>query len=228
MGWAAPHASLPAPHRAAGGRHRGRPHGAERQRGVLSAAGAPPPPPRTDGQVGPGVRGARGWGQRCVPPQCQPPSPPPHRLLRQLAEKEREWQRLAQRALCSGDATLPHLPPPRGEEGDAGGSAAVGQGPSAPRPERSPAARADPLLVEWLRQRGTDPTTTATVRPTAARSPAGLSPTDAVGRRLLTAASAAPDPRLHPAGPAGRRHPRRPLLHRDEVPARGGEGDDVG
>eukprot|EP00076_Gallus_gallus_P033329 XP_024998867.1 mitogen-activated protein kinase kinase kinase 6 isoform X2 [Gallus gallus] len=85
------------------------------------------------------------------------------RLLRQLAEKEREWQRLAQRALCSGDPTLRDLPPPRGEEGDAGGSAAVGQGPSAPRPERSPAARADPLLVEWLRQRGTDPTTTATL-----------------------------------------------------------------
>ncbi|XP_072211440.1 mitogen-activated protein kinase kinase kinase 6 [Excalfactoria chinensis] len=80
------------------------------------------------------------------------------RLLRQLAEKEQEWQRLARRALCSGGTTLPHLPTLR-----CGGDTAVGQGPSAPYPECSPGGRADPLLLEWLQRHGTDPTTTATL-----------------------------------------------------------------
>uniref|UniRef100_A0A8C2TW91 SAM domain-containing protein n=1 Tax=Coturnix japonica TaxID=93934 RepID=A0A8C2TW91_COTJA len=80
------------------------------------------------------------------------------RLLQQLADKEQEWQRLAQRVLCSGDNTLPHLTPLC-----CGADTAVGQGPSAPHPEYSPTARADPLLVEWLQQHGTDPSTTATL-----------------------------------------------------------------
>ncbi|XP_031450879.1 mitogen-activated protein kinase kinase kinase 6 isoform X3 [Phasianus colchicus] len=85
------------------------------------------------------------------------------RLLRQLAEKEQEWQQLARQALCSVDTTHPNLPPHRGEQGHSGGDTAVGQGPSASSLECSPGAQADPLLLEWLQQHGTDPTTTATL-----------------------------------------------------------------
>uniref|UniRef100_A0A8C3GFI1 mitogen-activated protein kinase kinase kinase n=1 Tax=Cairina moschata TaxID=8855 RepID=A0A8C3GFI1_CAIMO len=78
------------------------------------------------------------------------------RLLRELAEKEQEWQQLVQRALRSGvgDATVPSLPRHRGEHGEA----TAGQGPLSPSPEP-----ADPLLLEWLQQHGTDPATTATL-----------------------------------------------------------------
>lgn len=160
--------------------------------------------------------GHRDGAAPCAP-QCQPTSLLPSRLLRQLADKEQEWQRLARRALCSVDVTQPDLSRHRGEQGHSGGDTA------ASCPGCSGGARADPLLLEWLQQHGTEPSATAAVRPTATRSPSGLHPADAVGLRHLTATSppppAAPDARLHPAGPAGQRHPRRPLLHRDEVPA---------
>eukprot|EP00075_Anas_platyrhynchos_P010477 XP_027299730.1 mitogen-activated protein kinase kinase kinase 6 isoform X1 [Anas platyrhynchos] len=83
------------------------------------------------------------------------------RLLRELAEKEQEWQQLVQRALRSGvgDATVPSLPQHRGEHGEA----TAGQGPLSPSPEPVPCGQADPLLLEWLQQHGTDPATTATL-----------------------------------------------------------------
>ncbi|XP_052555074.1 mitogen-activated protein kinase kinase kinase 6 isoform X3 [Tympanuchus pallidicinctus] len=98
--------------------------------------------------------GHRDGAAPCAP-QCQPPSLLPSRLLRQLADKEQEWQRLAQRALCSVDITQPDLPPHRGEQGHSGGDTA------ASCPGRSGGARADPLLLEWLQQHGTDPSATA-------------------------------------------------------------------
>ncbi|XP_035418204.1 mitogen-activated protein kinase kinase kinase 6, partial [Cygnus atratus] len=83
------------------------------------------------------------------------------RLLRELAEKEQEWQQLVQRALRSGvgDATVPSHPQHRGEHSEA----TTGQGPLSPSPEPIPWSRADPLLLEWLQQHGTDPATTATL-----------------------------------------------------------------
>ncbi|XP_075378519.1 mitogen-activated protein kinase kinase kinase 6 isoform X3 [Mycteria americana] len=87
------------------------------------------------------------------------------RLLQELAEKEQEWQRLMQRVLRSGDndTAVPSRPQRSGEHGEAPpGCFALGQGcsPPSPRPHRG---RADPLLLEWLRQHGTDPATTATL-----------------------------------------------------------------
>nr|XP_047929009.1 LOW QUALITY PROTEIN: mitogen-activated protein kinase kinase kinase 6 [Anser cygnoides] len=83
------------------------------------------------------------------------------RLLRELAEKEQEWQHLVQRALRSGigDATVPGHPQHRGEHSEA----TTGQGPLSPSPEPIPWSQADPLLLEWLQQHGTDPATTATL-----------------------------------------------------------------
>ncbi|XP_021231205.1 mitogen-activated protein kinase kinase kinase 6 [Numida meleagris] len=87
-----------------------------------------------------------------VPVRRVPAAP---RLLFQLAEKEREWRRLA---LCSGGTAAPDLPPLCEEPGGTRGDAAVGRSPPPPSPEPG-----DPLLVEWLQQRGTDPATAATL-----------------------------------------------------------------
>ncbi|XP_048825013.1 mitogen-activated protein kinase kinase kinase 6 isoform X3 [Lagopus muta] len=98
--------------------------------------------------------GHRDGAAPCAP-QCQPTSLLPSRLLRQLADKEQEWQRLARRALCSVDVTQPDLPRHRGEQGHSGGDTA------ASCPGCSGGARADPLLLEWLQQHGTEPSATA-------------------------------------------------------------------
>ncbi|XP_072741376.1 mitogen-activated protein kinase kinase kinase 6 isoform X2 [Ciconia boyciana] len=87
------------------------------------------------------------------------------RLLQELAEKEQEWQRLMQQVLRSGDndTAVPSWPQRSGEHGEAPpGCFALGQGCSPPSP-RLHQGRADPLLLEWLRQHGTDPATTATL-----------------------------------------------------------------
>lgn len=208
-------------------RRPGSPSPAARPRGTAPIRGSAPAP-------APG-RGAQHWWHSsaacarrrtgrawhlAVPPRCHPASPGaalcprcPPRLLRELAEKEQEWQQLVQRALRSGvgDATVPSLPRHRGEHGEA----TAGQGPLSPSPEP-----ADPLLLEWLQQHGTDPATTATVR---LWGRVGLCPVGGVGQghggdATWPPSLAAPVPRLHPAGPAGQRHPRRPLLHGHQVP----------
>ncbi|KAM6235524.1 mitogen-activated protein kinase kinase kinase 6 isoform 2-T2 [Spheniscus humboldti] len=87
------------------------------------------------------------------------------RLLQELAEKEQEWQRLMQRALRSGDndTAVPSQPQCSGEHGEAPpGCFALGQDHSPPSPQPHQ-GRADPLLLEWLQRRGTDPATTATL-----------------------------------------------------------------
>lgn len=98
-------------------------------------------------------------------------------MLRELAEKEQEWQQLVQRALRSGvgDATVPGHPQHRGEHSEA----TTGQGPLSPSPEPIPWSQADPLLLEWLQQHGTDPATTATVR---LWGPVGPCPMGGVGQ----------------------------------------------
>ncbi|XP_061870726.1 mitogen-activated protein kinase kinase kinase 6 isoform X2 [Colius striatus] len=87
-----------------------------------------------------------------------------NRLLQKLAEKEQEWQQLMQRVLHSGDdaTAVPRQPQPRGEQGEAlPGCSPLGQDHSAPSPQPPPGG-ADPLLLAWLQQHGTDPATTAT------------------------------------------------------------------
>ncbi|XP_053942582.1 mitogen-activated protein kinase kinase kinase 6 [Cuculus canorus] len=75
------------------------------------------------------------------------------RLLQELAEKEQEWQRLMQRVLRSGDedTAVPscseHREPPSEQD----------------LLPPSPQTQADPLLLEWLQQHGTDSATTATL-----------------------------------------------------------------
>ncbi|KAM9606827.1 mitogen-activated protein kinase kinase kinase 6 isoform 4-T5 [Morphnus guianensis] len=91
------------------------------------------------------------------------------RLLQELAEKEQEWQQLMQRALRSGDddTAVPSRPQRSGEHGEVPPRCfAPGQDRSPPSPQ-SPQGWADPLLLEWLQRHGTDPATTATVRPVA-------------------------------------------------------------
>ncbi|XP_059686650.1 mitogen-activated protein kinase kinase kinase 6 [Gavia stellata] len=83
------------------------------------------------------------------------------RLLQELAEKEQEWQRLMQRMLRSGDDdTMVSSQPEHGEAPP--GCFVPGQDHSSPRP-RPLQGQADPLLLEWLQQHGTDPATTATL-----------------------------------------------------------------
>ncbi|XP_035168794.1 mitogen-activated protein kinase kinase kinase 6 [Oxyura jamaicensis] len=138
-----------------GAQHRPRPRG-----GGLSTGDTALPPPHGDGQVG---LGTSLCPPRATPspqePVCVPALPP--RLLQELAKKEQEWQQLVQQALRSGvgDATVPSRPQQHGEPSEA----TTGQGPLSPSPEPSPCGQADPLLLEWLQQHGTDPATTATL-----------------------------------------------------------------
>uniref|UniRef100_A0A8B9I129 mitogen-activated protein kinase kinase kinase n=1 Tax=Anser brachyrhynchus TaxID=132585 RepID=A0A8B9I129_9AVES len=139
-----------------GAQHRPRPWA-----GGLSTDGTALPPPHGDRQVGLGTSLCPPSATPCPPGAGLCPCSPP-RLLRELAEKEQEWQQLVQRALRSGvgDATVPGHPQHRGEHSEA----TTGQGPLSPSPEPIPWSQADPLLLEWLQQHGTDPATTATVR----------------------------------------------------------------
>ncbi|XP_068773932.1 mitogen-activated protein kinase kinase kinase 6 [Struthio camelus] len=81
------------------------------------------------------------------------------RLLRELAAKEQEWQRLVQRALRTAqeDAPAPHRP--RGEPatraapGTRGGAGSIAHPAATAEP---PPGQADPLLVEWLQRHNTD------------------------------------------------------------------------
>ncbi|XP_063212122.1 mitogen-activated protein kinase kinase kinase 6 [Chroicocephalus ridibundus] len=84
------------------------------------------------------------------------------RLLQELAEKEQEWQRLMQRVLRSGndDIAVPRRPQRSGE--GPMGCFTLGQDRSPPDPQ-PPQGQADPLLLEWLQQHGTDLATTATL-----------------------------------------------------------------
>uniref|UniRef100_A0A8C3J943 mitogen-activated protein kinase kinase kinase n=1 Tax=Calidris pygmaea TaxID=425635 RepID=A0A8C3J943_9CHAR len=98
-------------------------------------------------------------------PLCSPPALLSPRLLQELAEKEQEWQRLMQQMLRSGDndTPVPSRPqssgePPPGQD----------RSPLSPQPLQG---RADPLLLQWLQRHGTDPATTATVRPVATWHP---------------------------------------------------------
>ncbi|XP_037237197.1 mitogen-activated protein kinase kinase kinase 6 isoform X1 [Falco rusticolus] len=86
------------------------------------------------------------------------------RLLQELAKKEQEWQRLMQQALHprDEDTGVPSQPQRRGEHEEVAlGCFTPGQGHSPPSP--SAQGQADPLLLEWLQQHGTDPVTTATL-----------------------------------------------------------------
>ncbi|XP_062450343.1 mitogen-activated protein kinase kinase kinase 6 [Rhea pennata] len=97
------------------------------------------------------------------------------RLLRELAAKEQEWQRLVQQVLrpAQEDAPAPCQPPPHGHRGGDAGAAAMGAAPGTRRGSGSIArpagaaepcqGQADPLLVEWLRRHGTDQATVATL-----------------------------------------------------------------
>ncbi|XP_069731642.1 mitogen-activated protein kinase kinase kinase 6 isoform X2 [Phaenicophaeus curvirostris] len=75
------------------------------------------------------------------------------RLLQELAEKDQEWQRLMQRVLHSGaeDTALP--------------SCSEHRDPTSKQVSSPPSSQtqADPLLLAWLQQHGTDSATTATL-----------------------------------------------------------------
>ncbi|XP_064381080.1 mitogen-activated protein kinase kinase kinase 6 isoform X2 [Dromaius novaehollandiae] len=91
------------------------------------------------------------------------------RLLRELAAKEQEWQRLVQRALCSTQEDAPASGWPQGDAGEAaigaapgnrGGAGSIAHPPATAEP---PQGQADPLLVEWLQQHGADQATADTL-----------------------------------------------------------------
>ncbi|XP_074970815.1 mitogen-activated protein kinase kinase kinase 6 isoform X3 [Phalacrocorax aristotelis] len=85
------------------------------------------------------------------------------RLLQELAEKEQECQQLMQQVLRSGDddSSVTSRPQHSGEHGEAPpGCFTLGQGHSPPSPQPHQ-EQADPLLLEWLQQHGTDPATMA-------------------------------------------------------------------